>query len=67
MPLRCYYEVLSVAQDVEQDEIRKAYRRQALQWHPGEARAGFDRGWASDEPASSRYDAALQRRVDVRS
>lgn len=44
MPLRCYYEVLSVAQDVEHNEIRKAYRRQALQWHPGEARSGFDRG-----------------------
>ena len=36
MSLRCYYQVLDVAQDVEQDEIRKAYRRQALLWHPGE-------------------------------
>jgi hypothetical protein len=26
MSLRCYYQVLDVAQDVEQDEIRKAYR-----------------------------------------
>lgn len=29
------YEVLGVAQDAEEAEIRTAYRKQALRWHPG--------------------------------
>jgi DnaJ-class molecular chaperone len=29
-----YYRVLSVAVEATEDEIRRAYRRQALQWHP---------------------------------
>lgn len=33
---RCLYEVLDLAKDCEEDEIKKAYRRQALIWHPGE-------------------------------
>ena len=32
---RCLYEILDVARDVEEDAIKKAYRRQALIWHPG--------------------------------
>lgn len=31
---RCYYEVLGVARDANLDEIRKAYRRAALEHHP---------------------------------
>ena len=29
-----YYEVLGVSQDASTDEIRSAYRREAMQWHP---------------------------------
>lgn len=29
-----YYEVLEIPEDASQDEVRKAYKRQALKWHP---------------------------------
>src|SRR5215471_12129263 len=31
---RCYYEVLSVSRESSSDELRKAYRREALKHHP---------------------------------
>jgi curved DNA-binding protein len=39
-----YYAILGVAREATEDEIRRAYRRQALEWHPdrrsGDPRAG---------------------------
>src|SRR5271156_3646537 len=31
---RDYYEILGVAQDASADQIKSAYRKAALQWHP---------------------------------
>ncbi|EFJ45712.1 molecular chaperone [Volvox carteri f. nagariensis] len=31
---RCLYEVLEVSRDADEDSIKKAYRKQALMWHP---------------------------------
>jgi DnaJ family protein A protein 5 len=31
----CYYELLNVARIAQPDELKKAYRKQALIWHPG--------------------------------
>ena len=31
---RCYYEILSVEKTATQDDIKRAYRRLAMKWHP---------------------------------
>ncbi|NXW23121.1 DJC21 protein, partial [Circaetus pectoralis] len=32
--MRCYYEVLGVKRDAAEEELKRAYRRLALRWHP---------------------------------
>lgn len=32
--MRCHYEVLEVSTDVNDEDLKKAYRKQALKWHP---------------------------------
>jgi DnaJ homolog subfamily A member 5 len=33
--MRCHYEVLGLEMTANVDEIKKAYRKNALIWHPG--------------------------------
>ncbi|NWR24393.1 DJC21 protein, partial [Emberiza fucata] len=37
--MKCHYEVLGVRRDAAEEELKRAYRRLALRWHPGTARA----------------------------
>lgn len=32
--MKCHYDVLGVERNVEESEIKTAYRKQALKWHP---------------------------------
>ena len=38
--MKCHYEILGVKRDAGDDDLKKAYRRLALQWHPGESIPG---------------------------
>lgn len=33
--MRCHYDVLGIPMDATIDDIKKSYRKAALQWHPG--------------------------------
>lgn len=32
--MKCHYEILNIVKEASASEIKKAYRRLALQWHP---------------------------------
>ncbi len=67
-----HYDVLGVQEDANLDEIRKAFRRQAIIWHPDRNRipGAHERICAinaayemlSDEASRRRYDVILQIR-----
>ena len=33
--LKCHYDILGVERETTEDEMKKAYRKLALKWHPG--------------------------------
>lgn len=51
MSKRCYYEVLEVSKEASEDEIKRAYRKKAFQFHP-------DRNPGDDEAESNFKEAA---------
>eukprot|EP01138_Halocafeteria_seosinensis_P006849 gb/GECG01007003.1/.p1 GENE.gb/GECG01007003.1/~~gb/GECG01007003.1/.p1 ORF type:complete len:292 (+),score=63.92 gb/GECG01007003.1/:1-876(+) len=45
---RCYYDILEVSREAEEDEIRRQYRKLILQWHP-------DKNAGQEELATQRF------------
>jgi DnaJ homolog subfamily A member 5 len=39
--MQCYYEVLDVERDADDDTLKKSYRKLALKWHPGKSKFFF--------------------------
>jgi len=54
---RCYYEVLEVERDANDEELKKAYRKKALQFHP-------DRNYGQEEEATAQF-AHVQAAYEV--
>ena len=72
MPQRCLYDVLAVERDADDGQIKKAYRKQAIKWHPDknpDDRAGAEEKFKAvaqaydilSDPAKRRqYDGELR-------
>ena len=52
---RCYYEVLSVTRDASGDEVKRAYRRMAMKFHP-DRNPGDSAAEASFKEAAEAYE-----------
>jgi hypothetical protein len=51
--MRCHYEVLDVARDAAPDDVKRAYKRAALRWHP-------DKNLGNEEEATERFKEVSQ-------
>lgn len=55
MPMRCHYEVIGVGRDATSDDIKKQYKKLALQWHPDRNHGQEDAATAAFKEISAAY------------
>lgn len=60
MTKRCYYEILSVARDASTEEIKKSYRKLAMQYHP-DRNPGDKEAEESFKEAAEAYEVLSDR------
>ncbi|KUJ10594.1 DnaJ-domain-containing protein [Mollisia scopiformis] len=53
---RCYYEVLGIERSASEDEVKKAYRRKALELHPDRNYGNVEAATASFAEVSAAYE-----------
>lgn len=51
--MQCYYDVLEVERDVDDDTLKKSYRKLALKWHP-------DKNISSENEAKQKFQLIQQ-------
>lgn len=54
--MKCYYDVLEVARDANAADIKSAYRRLALKWHPDKNPDNLDRAKQQFQEIQQAYD-----------
>ena len=58
-----YYEILGVSKDATQDEIKKAYRKLAIQYHPDKNPDGADK-FKEIAQRVNELEAKLQQKIE---
>ncbi|RKP23154.1 DnaJ domain-containing protein, partial [Syncephalis pseudoplumigaleata] len=53
---RDYYSILGVSKDADEDAIKKAYRKQALKWHPDRNKDNGDEANKKFKELSEAYE-----------
>lgn len=53
LKMKCYYDVLEVDRDADDDTLKKSYRKLALKWHP-------DKNIANETEAKQKFQLIQQ-------